>query len=91
MDVKLVLDMEIIAYSGKRKRPNDTDSEASSFAGSAVTRTPITQQASASGQVTVDEVEQDGKYVRLSNKGDELHGTRGAPADPDPTGVPFAP
>ncbi|KAM9775962.1 lamin-A-like [Syngnathus typhle] len=60
--------------SGKRKRPNDTDSEASSFAGSAVTRTPITQQASASGQVTVDEAEQDGKYVRLSNKGDEVSG-----------------
>ncbi|XP_037120640.1 prelamin-A/C-like [Syngnathus acus] len=57
--------------SGKRKRPNDTDSEASSFAGSAVARTPIAQQASASGQVTVDEVDQDGKYVRLSNKADE--------------------
>ncbi|XP_037119220.1 lamin-A-like isoform X2 [Syngnathus acus] len=57
--------------SGKRKRPNDTDSEASSFAGSAVARTRITQQASASGRVTVDEVDQDGKYVRLSNKADE--------------------
>uniref|UniRef100_A0A3Q2YWF3 Lamin A/C n=1 Tax=Hippocampus comes TaxID=109280 RepID=A0A3Q2YWF3_HIPCM len=43
----------------KRRRPNDTDSEASSF------------QASASGRVTVDEVDQDGKYVRLSNKADE--------------------
>uniref|UniRef100_A0A672ZE75 Lamin-A-like n=1 Tax=Sphaeramia orbicularis TaxID=375764 RepID=A0A672ZE75_9TELE len=55
----------------KRRRPNDTDSEASSFAGGAVARTRITQQASASGRVTVDEVELDGKYVRLSNKADE--------------------
>ncbi|XP_071391752.1 lamin-A-like [Centroberyx affinis] len=57
--------------SAKRRRPNDTDSEASSFAGGAVARTRITQQASASGRVTVDEVDQDGKYVRLSNKADE--------------------
>ncbi|XP_032435856.1 lamin-A-like isoform X2 [Xiphophorus hellerii] len=55
----------------KRRRHNDTDSEASSFAGSAVARTRITQQASASGRVTVDEVDLDGKYVRLSNKADE--------------------
>ncbi|XP_057683449.1 lamin-A-like isoform X2 [Corythoichthys intestinalis] len=55
----------------KRRRPNDTDSEASSFAGGAVARTRVTQQASASGRVTVDEVDQDGKYVRLSNKADE--------------------
>ncbi|XP_077364045.1 lamin-A-like isoform X2 [Festucalex cinctus] len=55
----------------KRRRPNDTDSEASSFAGGAVARTRITQQASASGRVTVDEVDQEGKYVRLSNKADE--------------------
>lgn len=54
----------------KRRRPNDTDSEASSFAGGAVARTRITQQASASGRVTVDEVDLDGKYVRLSNKAD---------------------
>ncbi|XP_077404752.1 lamin-A-like isoform X2 [Vanacampus margaritifer] len=57
--------------SAKRRRPNDTDSEASSFAGGAVARTRITQQASASGRVTVDEVDQEGKYVRLSNKADE--------------------
>ncbi|XP_071751076.1 lamin-A-like [Centroberyx gerrardi] len=57
--------------SAKRRRANDTDSEASSFAGGAVARTRITQQASASGRVTVDEVDQDGKYVRLSNKADE--------------------
>ncbi|XP_071356818.1 lamin-A-like [Trachinotus anak] len=55
----------------KRRRPNDTDSEASSFTGAAVARTRITQQASASGRVTVDEVDLDGKYVRLSNKADE--------------------
>ncbi|XP_067351097.1 lamin-A-like isoform X1 [Channa argus] len=55
----------------KRRRPNDTDSEASSFTGGAVARTRISQQASASGRVTVDEVDLDGKYVRLSNKADE--------------------
>ncbi|XP_028453291.1 lamin-A isoform X1 [Perca flavescens] len=55
----------------KRRRPNDTDSEASSIAGGAVARTRITQQASASGRVTVDEVDLEGKYVRLSNKSDE--------------------
>ncbi|KAM9737537.1 lamin-A-like isoform 2-T2 [Menidia menidia] len=59
-------------HSGtKRRRANDTDSEASSFAGGAVARTRITQQASASGRVTVDEVDLEGKYVRLSNKADE--------------------
>lgn len=56
----------------KRRRPNDTDSEASSFAGGTVARTRITQQASASGRVTVDEVDLDGKYIRLSNKADEV-------------------
>ncbi|TNN53206.1 Lamin-A [Liparis tanakae] len=55
----------------KRLRPNDTDSEASSIAGGAVARTRIAQQASASGRLTVDEVDLDGKYVRLSNKSDE--------------------
>ncbi|XP_037548997.1 lamin-A [Nematolebias whitei] len=55
----------------KRRRPNDTDSEASSFTGGTVARTRISQQASASGRVTVDEVELEGKYVRLSNKADE--------------------
>lgn len=34
-------------------------------------RTRVTQQASASGRVTVDEVDQDGKYVKLGNKADE--------------------
>ncbi|XP_008329310.1 lamin-A-like isoform X1 [Cynoglossus semilaevis] len=55
----------------KRRRPNDTDSEASSFTGGSVARTRITQQASASGRCTVDEVDLEGKYVRLSNKADE--------------------
>lgn len=57
----------------KRRRPNDTDSEASSFTGGAIARTRITQQASASGRVTVDEVDLDGKYVRLGNKADEVN------------------
>lgn len=58
--------------AAKRRRPNDTDSEASSVAGGAIARTRITQQASASGRVTVDEVDLEGKYVRLSNKADEV-------------------
>lgn len=56
----------------KRRRPNEADSEASSYGGGALARTRITQQASASGRVTVDEVDLDGKYVRLSNKADEV-------------------
>ncbi|XP_028835656.1 lamin [Denticeps clupeoides] len=57
--------------SAKKRRLNDTDSEASSVVGGTVTRTRIAQQASASGRVTVDEVDLDGKYVRLSNKADQ--------------------
>ncbi|KAM4631354.1 lamin-A-like [Polymixia lowei] len=57
--------------SAKKRRHNDTDSEASSFTGGAVARTRIAQQASASGRVTVDEVDLEGKYVRLGNKADE--------------------
>uniref|UniRef100_A0A8C4ZGS8 Lamin-A-like n=1 Tax=Gadus morhua TaxID=8049 RepID=A0A8C4ZGS8_GADMO len=57
--------------SAKRRRANDTDSEASSFAGGPAVRTRVTQQASASGRVTVDEVDQEGKFVKLSNKADE--------------------
>uniref|UniRef100_A0AAY4DT72 Lamin A n=1 Tax=Denticeps clupeoides TaxID=299321 RepID=A0AAY4DT72_9TELE len=60
--------------SAKKRRLNDTDSEASSVVGGTVTRTRIAQQASASGRVTVDEVDLDGKYVRLSNKADQLMG-----------------
>ncbi|KAK2854915.1 hypothetical protein Q7C36_006784 [Tachysurus vachellii] len=57
--------------STKKRRLNDTDSEASSVTGGTVTRTRISQQASASGRVTVDEVDLEGKYVRLSNKSDQ--------------------
>ncbi|XP_036411082.1 lamin-A-like [Megalops cyprinoides] len=57
--------------SAKKRRLNDTDSEASSTAGGTVARTRITQQATASGRVTVDEVDLDGKFVRLSNKADQ--------------------
>ncbi|KAL4646773.1 lamin [Arapaima gigas] len=57
--------------SAKKRRINDTDSETSSMVGGAVARTRIMQQASASGRVTVDEVDLDGKYVRLSNKADQ--------------------
>ncbi|XP_010904206.1 lamin [Esox lucius] len=57
--------------SAKKRRLNDNDSETSSLAAGAVTRTRIAQQASASGRVTVDEVDLEGKYVRLSNKADE--------------------
>ncbi|KAK6326287.1 hypothetical protein J4Q44_G00019320 [Coregonus suidteri] len=57
--------------SAKKRRLNDNDSETSSLAGGVVTRTRIAQQASASGRVTVDEVDLEGKYVRLSNKANE--------------------
>ncbi|KAF7708547.1 lamin [Silurus meridionalis] len=57
--------------SAKKRRLNDTDSEASSVTGGTVTRTRISQQASASGRVTVDEVDLEGKYVRLNNKSDQ--------------------
>ncbi|CAN9514172.1 unnamed protein product [Ophioblennius macclurei] len=57
--------------STKRRRLNDNDSETSSLAGGTVTKTRISQHASASGRVTVDEVDLDGKFVRLSNKADE--------------------
>lgn len=60
--------------STKKRRLNNTDSEASGLTGGAVARTRITQQASASGRVTVDEVDLDGKYVLLSNKADEVRG-----------------
>uniref|UniRef100_A0A3Q3MK87 Lamin A/C n=1 Tax=Labrus bergylta TaxID=56723 RepID=A0A3Q3MK87_9LABR len=73
LDVKLALDMEICAYrkllEGEEQRydrPITTLAqggkcmlEASSF------------QASASGRITVDEVDLDGKYVKLGNKSDE--------------------
>ncbi|XP_055020045.1 lamin-A-like [Boleophthalmus pectinirostris] len=52
--------------SAKRKRV-DLDSESAST----VTKTRVSQGASASGRVTVDEVDLEGKFIRLSNKSDE--------------------
>uniref|UniRef100_A0A667X966 Lamin A n=1 Tax=Myripristis murdjan TaxID=586833 RepID=A0A667X966_9TELE len=49
----------LLHSSTVKRRLNDNDSETSSM------------QASASGRVTVDEVDLEGKYVRLSNKADE--------------------
>ncbi|XP_018601144.2 lamin-A-like [Scleropages formosus] len=66
-----VVNSSAMNSSSKKRRLNDTDSEASSTAGGAMARTRITQQASASGRVTVDEVDLEGKYVRLSNKADQ--------------------
>uniref|UniRef100_A0A4W6BQ39 Lamin A n=1 Tax=Lates calcarifer TaxID=8187 RepID=A0A4W6BQ39_LATCA len=54
-----------------KRRLNDNDSETSSLAGGTVTKTRISQHASASGRITVDEVDLEGKYIRLSNKADE--------------------
>ncbi|XP_051778926.1 lamin isoform X1 [Erpetoichthys calabaricus] len=55
----------------KKRKINDTDSEASSTAGGMAVGTRIKQQATASGRVTVEEVDMEGKYVRLRNKADE--------------------
>ncbi|KAM9852274.1 lamin-A-like isoform 1-T3 [Aulostomus maculatus] len=57
--------------STKKRRLNDNDSETSSLAGGTVTKTRISQHASASGRITVDEVDLEGKFIRLSNKSDE--------------------
>ncbi|KAI3361298.1 hypothetical protein L3Q82_013488, partial [Scortum barcoo] len=57
--------------STKKRRLNDNDSETSSMVGGTVTKTRISQQASASGRITVDEVDLEGKFIRLSNKADE--------------------
>ncbi|KAM8869845.1 lamin-A-like isoform 1-T5 [Spinachia spinachia] len=54
--------------SAKKRRH---DSETSSMVGGTVTKTRISQQASASGRITVDEVDLEGKFIRLSNKADE--------------------
>ncbi|XP_054637137.1 lamin-A-like isoform X2 [Dunckerocampus dactyliophorus] len=59
------------AASAKKRRLNDNDSDTSSVVGGTVTKTRISQHASASGRITVDEVDLDGKFVRLSNKSDE--------------------
>lgn len=60
------------ASSSKKRRLNDNDSETSSLHGGAITRARISQHASASGRVTVDEVDLEGKFVRLGNKSDEV-------------------
>ncbi|KAK1154778.1 lamin-A [Acipenser oxyrinchus oxyrinchus] len=57
--------------SYKKRKLNDTDSEASSTVGGAAAGLRISQKAKASGRVTVDEVDMEGKFVRLSNKSDE--------------------
>ncbi|XP_040899686.1 lamin-A-like [Toxotes jaculatrix] len=57
--------------STKKRRLNDNDSETSSMVGGTVTKTRISQHASASGRITVEEVDLEGKYIRLSNKADE--------------------
>ncbi|XP_060937649.1 lamin-A-like [Limanda limanda] len=59
------------AASSKKRRLNDNDSETSSMAGGAVTKTRLSQHASASGRITVDEVDLEGKFIRLGNKADE--------------------
>uniref|UniRef100_A0A3Q4GT14 Lamin A/C n=1 Tax=Neolamprologus brichardi TaxID=32507 RepID=A0A3Q4GT14_NEOBR len=56
----------------KKRRLHDNDSETSSVTGNTVTKTRISQQASASGRITVDEVDLEGRYIRLSNKADEV-------------------
>lgn len=40
-----------------------------------MTKTCISQNASASGRVTVDAVDLEGKFIRLSNKADEVSGS----------------
>ncbi|XP_043974272.1 lamin-A-like [Gambusia affinis] len=57
--------------ASKKRRLNDNDSETSSMVGGTITKTRISQQASASGRITVDEVDLEGKFIRLSNKADE--------------------
>uniref|UniRef100_A0A671W297 Lamin A n=1 Tax=Sparus aurata TaxID=8175 RepID=A0A671W297_SPAAU len=92
LDIKLALDMEIMAYrkllEGEEERlrlspsppptkvmvtrtSGSSHSHTSSMVGGTVTKTRISQHASASGRITVDEVDLEGKFVRLSNKADE--------------------
>uniref|UniRef100_A0A3B5KTR5 Lamin A n=1 Tax=Xiphophorus couchianus TaxID=32473 RepID=A0A3B5KTR5_9TELE len=68
LDVKLALDMEICAY---RKLLEGEEERYIKFCKLNYLCHVGLAQASASGRVTVDEVDLDGKYVRLSNKADE--------------------
>uniref|UniRef100_A0A3Q3WVM0 Uncharacterized protein n=1 Tax=Mola mola TaxID=94237 RepID=A0A3Q3WVM0_MOLML len=69
LDIKLALDMEINAY--RKLLEGEEESRLLHMVGGTVTKTRISQHASASGRITVDEVDLDGKFVRLSNKSDE--------------------
>uniref|UniRef100_A0A3Q2TZQ9 Lamin A n=1 Tax=Fundulus heteroclitus TaxID=8078 RepID=A0A3Q2TZQ9_FUNHE len=74
LDVKLALDMEINAYRKLLEGEEESRlllSSTNSMVGGTVTKTRISQHASASGRITVDEVDLEGKFIRLSNKADE--------------------
>uniref|UniRef100_A0AAX7SKU3 Lamin A n=1 Tax=Astatotilapia calliptera TaxID=8154 RepID=A0AAX7SKU3_ASTCA len=85
LDVKLALDMEIHAYrkllEGEEERlrlspsPPPTKVTVSRTSGSGHSQTTRVRNSSgmtsASGRITVDEVDMEGRYIRLSNKADE--------------------
>uniref|UniRef100_A0A8C7NI01 Lamin A/C n=1 Tax=Oncorhynchus mykiss TaxID=8022 RepID=A0A8C7NI01_ONCMY len=76
LDIKLALDMEISAYrkllegEEERLRLSPSPPQTRSTSGSR-NSSGTASQASASGRVTVDEVDLEGKFVRLSNKANE--------------------